>query len=44
MPPTSFPPREEALADLLVTDLAAESSSLRKSLPTLLDELQNKDR
>lgn len=35
---------EEALADLLVTDLSAGSSGLRKSLPALLDELQNKDR
>lgn len=35
---------EEALADLLVTDLAAGSSELRKQLPALLDELQNKDR
>lgn len=35
---------EEALADLLVTDLSAGSSELRKKLPTLLDQLQNKDR
>ena len=35
---------EDALADLLVTDLAAGSSQLRKQLPALLDELQNKDR
>jgi hypothetical protein len=35
---------EEALADLLVTDLAAGSSELRKQLPSLLDEVQNKDR
>lgn len=35
---------EEALADLLVTDLAAGSSELRKQLPDLLTELQNKDR
>lgn len=35
---------EEALADLLVTDLSAGSSELRKKLPALLDELQNKDR
>lgn len=35
---------EEALADLLVTDLSAGSSGLRKQLPALLDELQNKDR
>ncbi|MDO3535952.1 BREX system P-loop protein BrxC [Ralstonia pseudosolanacearum] len=35
---------EDALADLLVTDLAAGSAELRKKLPTLLDELQNKDR
>jgi hypothetical protein len=35
---------QEALADLLVTDLSAGSSELRKKLPDLLDELQNKDR
>ncbi len=35
---------EDVLADLLVTDLSAGSSELRKSLPALLDELQNKDR
>lgn len=35
---------DEALADLLVTDLSAGSSELRKKLPDLLDELQNKDR
>ena len=35
---------EEALADLLVTDLAAGSAELRKQLPALLGELQNKDR
>ena len=35
---------EEALADLLVTDLSAGSSELRKSLPALLEELQSKDR
>ena len=35
---------EGALADLLVTDLSAGSSDLRKQLPALLDELQNKDR
>lgn len=35
---------EETLADLLVTDLSAGSSELRKQLPVLLDELQNKDR
>lgn len=35
---------EDALADLLVTDLSAGSSELRKALPALLDELQNKDR
>ena len=35
---------EEALADLLVTHLAAGSSELRKQLPALLEELQNKDR
>lgn len=35
---------EDALADLLVTDLSAGSSELRKQLPALLGELQNKDR
>lgn len=35
---------DEALADLLVTHLSAGSAELRKTLPTLLDELQNKDR
>ncbi|MEN4921454.1 BREX system P-loop protein BrxC [Achromobacter spanius] len=35
---------EDVLADLLVTDLSAGSSELRKQLPALLDELQNKDR
>ena len=35
---------DEALADLLVTDLAAGSAELRKQLPELLSELQNKDR
>ena len=35
---------DEALADLLITDLSAGSSELRKNLPALLDELQNKDR
>ena len=35
---------DEALADLLVTNLSAGSSELRKKLPALLDELQNKDR
>ncbi len=35
---------DDALADLLVTDLAGGSSDLRKALPALLDELQNKDR
>jgi hypothetical protein len=35
---------EVALADLLVTDLSAGSSELRKKLPALLEELQNKDR
>jgi len=34
----------EALADLLVTDLAAGSAALRQRLPALLDELQNQDR
>ncbi|TVQ94513.1 MAG: BREX system P-loop protein BrxC, partial [Chromatiaceae bacterium] len=35
---------DEFLADLLVTNLSAGSSVLRKQLPALLDELQNKDR
>ena len=35
---------EDALADLLVTDLSAGSAELRKALPALLDQLQNKDR
>lgn len=35
---------DEALADLLVTHLSAGSAELRKALPNLLDELQNKDR
>jgi len=35
---------EDTLADLLVTDLSQGSSELRKALPALLDELQNKDR
>ena len=35
---------EDALADLLVIDLAAGSSELRKLLPALLQELQNDDR
>lgn len=35
---------EDTLADLLVTDLSAGSSELRKQLPALLEELQNKDR
>ena len=35
---------DDALADLLVTDLSAGSSDLRKKLPALLEELQNKDR
>ncbi|WP_296698376.1 BREX system P-loop protein BrxC [Thiocapsa sp. UBA6158] len=35
---------DEFLADLLVTDLSAGSNDLRKRLPALLDELQNKDR
>src|SRR5690606_26027380 len=35
---------EDTLADLLVTDLAAGSAELRKKLPDLLSELQNKDR
>lgn len=35
---------DEVLADLLVTDLSAGSAHLRKKLPALLDDLQNKDR
>jgi len=35
---------EDRLADLLVTDLSAGSSELRKQLPKLLEELQNGDR
>ncbi len=35
---------DELLADLLVTDLSGGSNDLRKRLPALLDELQNKDR
>lgn len=35
---------EDTLADLLVTDLSAGSAELRKQLPSVLDELQNKDR
>lgn len=35
---------DDVLADLLVTDLAAGSSDLRKQLPDLLHELQNDDR
>lgn len=35
---------EDALADLLVTDLKAGSSELRKSLPDILEQLQHKDR
>ena len=35
---------EAVLADLLVTDLTAGSSELRRQLPALLEELQNKDR
>lgn len=35
---------EDVLADLLITDLEAGSSALRKALPPVLDELQNKDR
>ena len=35
---------DETLADLLVTELAAGSSDLRKKLPALLEDLQNKDR
>lgn len=37
---TGLKATEEALADLLVTDLAADSSELRKQLPALLGELQ----
>lgn len=35
---------EDVLADLLVTDLSVGSAELRKQIPALLDELQNKDR
>ncbi len=35
---------DAVMADLLVTDLSAGSAELRKKLPALLDELQNKDR
>lgn len=35
---------DDALADLLVTDLACGSSELRKQLPELLHKLQNDDR
>ena len=35
---------DDILADLLVTDLAAGSSELRKRLPALLAQLQNDDR
>lgn len=35
---------QDVLADLLVTDLSAGSAELRKKLPVLLEELQNKDR
>lgn len=35
---------DAVLADLLVTDLASGSGELRKVLPALLQELQNKDR
>ncbi|KXX66267.1 BREX system P-loop protein BrxC [Marichromatium gracile] len=35
---------DDALADLLVTDLSAGSAELRKKLPALLEELQSKDR
>ena len=35
---------DDALADLLVTDLASGSSELRKQLPALLQQLQNDDR
>ncbi|EIC19850.1 hypothetical protein Thi970DRAFT_03455 [Thiorhodovibrio frisius] len=34
---------EDSLADLLVTDLSGGSSTLRKRIPALLDELHNKD-
>ncbi|WP_223259776.1 BREX system P-loop protein BrxC [Ralstonia pseudosolanacearum] len=40
---TGLKATEDALADLLVTDLSAGSSELRKKLPALLDELQNND-
>ena len=36
-------PTEDVLADLLVTDLKSGSSELRKTIPTLLDALQEKD-
>lgn len=36
-------PTEDVLADLLVTDLKRGSADLRKALPDLLDELQEKD-
>jgi len=35
---------DDVLADLLVSDLSAGSSELRKRLPALLDQLQNDDR
>lgn len=35
---------DDVLADLLVTDLSAGSTDLRKQLPELLEALQNKDR
>lgn len=35
---------DDVLADLLVTDLKAGSSELRKAIPPLLEELQHKDR
>lgn len=35
---------EDALADLLVTNLAAGSAELRKAIPARLEELQNHDR
>lgn len=35
---------DAVMADLLVTDLSSGSATLRKKLPALLDDLQNKDR
>lgn len=36
-------PTEDVLADLLVTDLKGGSTELRRTIPALLDELQEKD-